>query len=98
MIISSQRFLSEETVEEKKNQFNGASSISLPIWNAGVVDGMELFVLADGHHRFEAATQMGITVEFEVVEHEAGLTGEELLNAEWMDSDYYDIQTGKNVW
>ena len=59
MIISSQRFLSEETVDEKKNQF---------------------------------------TVEFEVVEHEAGLTGEELLNAEWMDSDYYDIQTGKNVW
>lgn len=98
MIISSQRFLSEDTVTEKRDQLKGKSSIVLPVWNAGVVDGIEIFVLADGHHRFEASKQLGVTVEFEVIDHEAGLTGEELLNSEWMDSDYYDIRTGKNVW
>ena len=93
-VISSQRYVNDEIVAEKKIELSGRKSVALPIFEVGIDD---LYILADGHHRFEAAKQLGIKVEFEVIDHAEKLSGEALLENEWMDDDYYDIQTGKIV-
>lgn len=94
-IISSQRYIDEKIVEQKLEQLAGKRSLVLEAWEVGMDD---LAVLADGHHRFEAAQRLGIPVTFEVTNHPEKITGETLLESMWMDSDYYDIETGKNVW
>lgn len=94
-IISSQRYIDEKIVEQKLEQLAGKSSLVLEAWDVGMDD---LAVLSDGHHRLEAAQRLGIPVTFEIASHPEKITGVTLLESMWMDSDYYDVETGKNVW
>lgn len=95
-IISSQKYLDNSILCEKIAEMEESKikEITLPICK--VFGG--LFLLVDGHHRFEAAKQLGIEINFQIILHPEGLDGEDLLNQSWMDSDWYDIFTGKNYW
>lgn len=92
-IISSQRFLDNSIIEEKiaELESNRPQEIVLLAWD---VNG-DCAVLSDGHHTLEAASQLGISVEFQIARHPEGLKGEDLLERSWMDSDWYDVKTGK---
>ena len=94
-VISSQRYLDEGKVQEKIKELRGQESITLTTWETGIED---LYVLGDGHHTLAAAKELGIEIHFEEGEHPEGLTGEELLEQAWIDSDWYYIDTGKDVW
>lgn len=98
-VISSQRFLDYSIVDEKIEEMKNETSISLPVVNSGLKDnnGEELFILVDGHHRREAAEELEINVEYEEVENEYGVTGDDLLLTCYMDSDWFYVETGKLV-
>ena len=99
-VISSQKYIDDEILNEKIEQIRDLEYIELPIINVEMQDedGNDLFVLIDGHHRKEAAQQLGIDVRYEEVPNYHNLTGVELLNAIYMDSDYYYVDTGADVW
>lgn len=94
-VISSQHYLDMDKVEAKKAEMiaGGVSKITLPCWEIGEVDGMELAILSDGHHRYEAAKELGIKVEFDFSPDPEGLTGENALNVRWNDGDWYYVST-----
>ena len=54
--------------------------------------------MIDGHHTMAAALELGIEVTFDIAADSEELTGEELLDARYIDSAYYDIVTGVDVW
>ncbi len=91
-IISSQRYIDNEILNAKIAQIETdmPAEIVLTAWD---VDG-EFAILSDGHHTFEAASQCNVQVRFEIVTHPEGLTGNDLLEQAWMDSDWYDVETG----
>lgn len=91
-IISSQHFIDEAVVEEKKLALADTSEISIPCAYAGEIDGEEYAVQIDGHHTLAAARGLGIAVSFEIVDDCEGLTGEALLDARYMDGDWYDVE------
>ena len=62
------------------------------------MDGNDLYILVDGHHRKEAAEELGIKIRYEEVKNVHGVTGEALLDACYNDSDWYDVETGDLVW
>ena len=101
-VISSQRFLDFQIVEDKIAflEDSYATEVVIPIMNAyfKALEGNDLYILVDGHHRLAAATELGINVEFEEIENETGLEGEEFLNFEFMDSNWYYIESGVDVW
>lgn len=91
-IISSQHFLNWGTVERKMNEIAGMESVEIPCCEIGEIDGVEYAVQIDGHHTLAAARELGISVEFIFDEDPEGLTGEDYLQAHWMDGDWYDVQ------
>ena len=99
-VITSQRYIDYDVVDQKIAQISGREFVELPVWTTGLTDedGNELCVLADGHHTYEAATELGIEVRFVEQDHPEGLTGEALLDAAWMDSDYRYLGTAITVW
>lgn len=99
-VITSQGYINEDIVESKKEMLSGETSIELVVWTTGMQDdnGEALCVLSDGHHTYEAAVELGVDVIFTETEHPEGLTGEALLEATWMDSDYHYLDTKENVW
>lgn len=92
-IISSQHYINWETVEEKMEQLKGKSNIIIPCAYVGEIDGVEYAVQIDGHHTLAAARELGIEVEFDVHDDDEGLEGEALLDARYMDGDYYNVET-----
>ncbi len=96
-VISSQRYLDENKVAEKVNELKAGrvEILELEVWEVGFED---LYILKNGHHRLAAAKELGIKVEFVEGSHPEGLTGENLLEQSWIDSDWYYIETGENVW
>ena len=96
-VISSQRYLDENKVAEKVEELKAerVETLELEVWEVGIED---LYILKDGHHRLAAAKELGIKVEFVEGSHPEGLTGENLLEQSWIDSDWYYIETGENVW
>lgn len=92
-IISSQHYINWETVEEKMEQLKGKSNITIPCAYVGEIDGEEYAIQIDGHHTLVAARELGIEVEFDVHEDDEGLEGEALLDARYMDGDYYNVET-----
>ena len=92
-IISSQRYLSN-IVNEKiiKLKADKPAEVVLGAWD---VKDYDCAVLYDGHHTLEAARQLGIPVRFEVVDHPEGISGDNLLEQAWMDSDWYEVETGR---
>ena len=96
-IISSQHYINWETVEEKMEQLKGKSNIIIPCAYVGEIDGVEYAVQIDGHHTLAAARELGIEVEFDVHDDDEGLEGEALLDARYMDGDYYRVETSDPV-
>lgn len=94
MIISSQKYISNEILNEKIETLEASrpTEIVLETWAVGIED-ME--ILFDGHHTLEAARQLDIPVRFVATKHPEGLTGENLLEQAWLDSDWHDVETGK---
>src|SRR5690606_41083897 len=89
-VITSQHYRNEDTIAEKIEQLKGATKITLTVWDTEMKNeqGQELYILAEGHHTYEAAVRLGLEVEFEIEKHPEGLVGEELLEVAWMDGDY----------
>ena len=102
MNISSQRYIDYSIVDEKIRELAQASetSVTIPTWAVGefAEHDEELNIVCDHHHTLQAAKEQGWTINFEITEHPEGLTGQDLLDACWMDSDWYDVETGDNVW
>ena len=92
-IISSQRYLSD-IVSDKIAELE-ASQPAVIVLGAWDVKDYDCAVLYDGHHTLEAARQLDIPVRFVVVDHPEGISGDNLLEQAWMDSDWYDVETGK---
>lgn len=101
-IISSQRHLNEEIIESHMGGDDFTVSLS-PVFE---FEGGRYQVVLDGHHRLEAARRNGVEPEFvelTAIDHDDIHTlnrGEtrEFLESVWMDSDYYDINTGRDIW
>jgi len=93
-VISSQRHLNYTIVEEKIAELTSKTSVELPVYEVGFDD---LYILCDGHHTKAAAEELGIEVIYKVIEHQDRLTGEELLEISWIDSDWYDVETGSLI-
>jgi len=91
MMISSQRHLDQSIVDEKIE----AEDYVVTLVDLG--NGMDLVI--DGHHSLEAARQTGNEPEYVYATYnyqsEIDCLGlDDFLIAYWVDSDYYDIETG----
>ncbi len=99
-VISSQRYINWNIVEEKKAELEGQSKIEIVVWETGLqdLDGNDVYVMGDKHHTRLAAIKLGIEIEYVIDEHPEGLTGEDLLEQSWIDSDWRYIDTDIPVW
>ncbi len=92
--ISSQRYLDPEIVETKKAELDGVSSVSIPCSYVGIINGIEYAMVADKHHTLAAARELGLHINYDVKADSEQLEGDALLEARYIDSNYYDIETG----
>lgn len=92
-IISSQNFIDWEIVENKMDELKEMSEVIIPCSYVGFIDGVEYAMQNDGHHTLAAARELGIKVEFEVSADSEDLEGTELLEARYMDGDWYNVET-----
>jgi hypothetical protein len=97
--ISSQRYLDDEIVEKKKEKLiqDEEESIEVPCSYVGLIYGQPYAIIMDKHHTMAAAKELGLAIDYVVDDDDSNLIGDELLQARWMDSDYYDIRTGITV-
>lgn len=93
MIVSSQHYINWDIVEEKMEELSGRDCVTIPCWDIGEVDGIEMAIQADGHHTLAAARELGIEVKFEIIDEPEHLTGETALNAHYNDGDWYNVET-----
>lgn len=97
-VISSQSYLDDEIVSEKMDALaeNGVKRIVVPVINAKMkdYDGNDLYIMTDKHHTLKAAKELGIEIEFEETEGYEGMSGEDILKAEYIDSDWYYVEDG----
>lgn len=93
-IISSQHYINDTIVDRKiaELQASGTDHVVLPCYYVGVIDGEEYAMQSDGHHTLAAARELGLTVEFDIIDDPESLTGEALLSARYMDGDWYDVE------
>jgi hypothetical protein len=101
MIISSQRHLDGEIVAAKRAAHDYAVTLS-PEFEVGDV---QYQAILDGHHSLAAAKLDGVDPVYRVatvqVSDNVALLDasiEDFLTASWIDSDWYDVETGLNVW
>lgn len=99
-VITSQHYRDEGIIREKIEQLKGATKIALTVWDTEMKNELnqDLYILADGHHTYEAAVRLGLEIEFEIERHPEGLVGEELLEAAWMDGEYRYLDDNSTVW
>lgn len=102
IIISSQRYLNDEIVAEKIAEEDFEVSVS-PVFE---FDGKLLQVVLDGHHSLAAAKESGVlplyvesdsTDDDRVSLLEQGNIDDFFAYVS-MDSDWYDIETGLDIW
>lgn len=95
MIVSSQHYIDDEIVESKKEQLiaSGATYVVIPCWEIGEVNGEPMAIQMDGHHTLAAARELGLEIRYNIGEADDDLTGEDALEAHWMDGDYYNVET-----
>lgn len=101
MIISSQRFVSDEIVATKL----AAGDFGVTLSPEFEIDGEIYQVVLDGHHSLEAARQAGVEPEYVIADRsndnicllDAGKT-DDFLAAVNMGDDWYDITDGVPVW
>ena len=95
--ISSQRYVDPAIVAEKQAAEDYVAQYAIV-----EIDGEEYRVVVDGHHSIAAAKADGAPVEWETahpeVMVEAARDGEAFLAAHHFGDDYYDVETGLNVW
>lgn len=99
ILISSQRYLSEETVEAKRV----SKDYEVTLGKLITVDGVDYRVVIDGHHSLAAANADGVNPTYSIAtatecDRESIDDLDQYLESHWIDSDYYDVETGKNVW
>jgi hypothetical protein len=102
MIISSQRYVDEEIVAEKI----AAEDFEVMLSPEFEIDGATYQIVLDGHHSLQAAKQAGVAPSFWVADcsdHDAiGLLEagaiDDFMIAVHMGNDYYNTETGKDVW
>lgn len=102
MLISSQRYTSDEVVAEKIANQDFCVQVS-PEFE---IDGMLVRVVTDGHHSLAAAKQAGVDpVFYEQDASENDMIGlieqgriDDFMAVARIDSDYYDVATGMDVW
>ena len=99
-IISSQRYLDDETVAQKRTAGDYAVTLS-PEFE---IDGVIYQAIIDGHHSLAAAKEDGASPAFVVASVQdddriALLDGaiDDYLSVCFMDSEWYDVETGKGV-
>lgn len=109
-VMSSQRFLNDETVEDKKEEIiaEGIKEIICPITKAYVQDleGNDMYILTDKHHTLAAARELGVPVKFEEVENDftTSTNGEDVCaeyygGDQWFYINHADgSMIGKDVW
>jgi len=98
-IISSQHFLSEDIIAAKMAELKAQDTdhVVIVCWDAGEIDGEEYAVVSDGHHTLAAARELGLEIRFDITDDPEGLRGEELLDARYMDGDWYFVETSNPV-
>lgn len=103
MIISSQKYRDYNIVDQKLAELDGRESVEIPVHYAGELDGEKYFIQIDGHHTLEAAREIGLPVEFVEVgkdyhnDWDDSWTLDEALENNYIDSDWYDVETGKEA-
>ena len=95
--ISSQKYLDPQIVEEKReNEDYVAFYVIVEI------EDEEYRVVVDGHHSIAAAKADGVKIELELATQElvdfAASDPDDFMTQHQLDSDWYDINTGRNVW
>jgi len=98
--ISSQRYIDEDVVDEKRKNKDYDVMVS-PTFN---IDGDPVRVILDGHHSMRAAELDGVKpVYIEQSTRESDKIAllekgdiESFLESTWMDSDWYNVSTGKD--
>lgn len=93
-IISSQHYIDDIIVDRKiaELQSAGTDRVVIPCYYVGMIDGEEYAMQSDGHHTLAAAREIGLPVEFDIIDDPESLTGEDLLSARYMDGDWYDVE------
>lgn len=97
VVMSSQRFLDDEIVEEKKDEIiaEGIQEITCPVTKAHLQDleGNELYILTDKHHTLAAARELNIPVKFEEVENDftESTDGEEICAEYFMGDSWFYV-------
>lgn len=99
---SPQRYIDDEIVAAKSDAQDYAVAVS-PVFEYA---GIQMRVVLDGHHSLAAARADGVEPEF--VENDASDNDmialiergefEDFLEMARVDSDYYDINTGRDIW
>lgn len=103
MIITSQRYLNEEIVAEKKEELKGLEQIELPV-TSGIIDDESYSLLRDGHHRYAAAKELGIEIIFKETifnddnQDRINDDFESFILLHHMGDDFFNLETGENVW
>lgn len=99
--ISSQRYLNDAIVAQKVEAQDFVVLVSPEFEVAGIL----VRVVLDGHHSYAAAIEAGVSPEFvEATGSEHDAVGMEQDNAEGflevthLGDDYYNIETGGDVW
>jgi hypothetical protein len=101
VVISSQETTVSEIVEEKLIELATETSVTLPVVFAGEFEGAELYILVDGHHRLDAAQQLGISIVYDVVDakdcHGSSDTLDGMLELYYLDCGWYNVETGNHI-
>lgn len=97
--ISSQRHIDSDVVDAKR----AAKDYVVTLGKVIVVDGREYQVVIDGHHSMAAAKADGVAPVYHVAtvtesDREGIDDVQQYLESHWIDGDYYDVETGANVW
>jgi uncharacterized protein (DUF1015 family) len=98
-IISSQAYIDMDIVSSKMEALkkSNATKVIIPCSYVGIIEDEEFAIVIDGHHTMQAAKEIGLEVEFEIKDDSEGLTGEQLLQARYIDCDYYRVESSDVV-
>ena len=105
IIASSQRFLDDKIVAEKQENEDYDVTLS-PVYKFA---GLSIAIVLDGHHSLAAAKLDGVDPEYTTMmatDPNSDVPGDDCDEADIddfliekrMDSDYYDIATGQDIW
>ena len=112
LVMSSQRFLDDEKVAQKKAELTEAQvkKIEIPVVKAYItdLDDIEMWIMVDKHHTLAAAKELNIDYDFVEVDDDISYykdienrNGEAICEAHFMDSNWYYINgdnEGQEVW